>query len=149
MKHANQGSCFAACLLIVLSPRHSQTSASAQKRGQSALSSGHSTRFWALTDVRERVGDMDLSSGWPRQALPRRPLRMWDLMDTDEGAGKGKAAKRGGPSLLEAESFAAQSTELGEELAELRNRTVEAALRVAAVNPTARPNLGRRVIAHY
>lgn len=70
----------------------------------------------------------------------------WDMMDkekqlADAAGGKGSDSKS---SLLEAESFAAQQTQLTEELGSLREKIVDAISRIAAQNPTPEPLRGWR-----
>lgn len=68
----------------------------------------------------------------------------WEMMDEEE-ASKSSSKKRGEKSsLLEAESFASQQTQLNDELAALRNRTIDAIHRLAAMNPTLEPVSGWR-----
>ncbi|CAE8611102.1 unnamed protein product [Polarella glacialis] len=83
------------------------------------------------------------------ESFKQKQEAMWDAMDEEEKADKlsGKKKKKTEKeqsSLLEAESFAAQRVELSDELALIRNETIEAIQRLAEMNPTARPNLGWR-----
>lgn len=71
---------------------------------------------------------------------------MWEMMDEQEKSEKksGKRKEKSKASLLQAESFAAQRVQLGDELDALRNSTIEAIERVAAKNPTSAPLKGWR-----
>lgn len=92
------------------------------------------------------------------QLFRAKQEEMWEAMAKEEEAAEPSARAKGGkakakgpaasaaqsPSLLEAESFASQRIQLSDELATLRSQTVEAIQRLAALNPTQRPNLGWR-----
>ncbi|CAE7321301.1 unnamed protein product, partial [Symbiodinium microadriaticum] len=71
---------------------------------------------------------------------------MWEMMDEQEKSEKksGKRKEKSKASLLQAESFAAQRVQLGDDLDALRNSTIEAIERVAAKNPTSAPLKGWR-----
>lgn len=76
-------------------------------------------------------------------AFREKQEQMWEMMDEQQAA-EAAQKKKGGPSLLEAESFAAQKTVLTDELEGLRNNTVDAIHRLAALNPTEEPTKGWR-----
>lgn len=72
---------------------------------------------------------------------------MWDVMDQEESAekvSKKAASTKSAPSLLEAESFAAQKIELSSDLEGLREKVVSAISLVAASNPSPEPLRGWR-----
>ncbi|CAE7594992.1 unnamed protein product [Symbiodinium natans] len=95
------------------------------------------------------AGEADVSYKEELQSLcdefRSKQEEMWEMMDEQEQSQKSSKSKgKSKASLLQAESFAAQRVELGEELDALRNGTIQAIERVAAQNPNSAPLKGWR-----